>query len=81
MLPPAIIQRELGEHSLHLLRVNANFPNLPLVGSFRTGALLAENVARLAQRTASEFALNMGPDIAIPPAAAMTAPAWGSNES
>ena len=81
MLPPAIIQRELGEHSLHLLRVNANFPSLSLVGSFRTGALLAENVARLAQRTASEFALNMGPDIAIPPAAAMTAPAWGAGEA
>ncbi|GAB3625315.1 LysR family transcriptional regulator [Pandoraea terrae] len=81
VLPPAIIQRELHEHSLQLLRVDANFPNLPLVGSFRTGTPLAENVARLAQQTASEFALNMGPDIAIPPAVSMQAPAWGTQDA
>jgi DNA-binding transcriptional LysR family regulator len=82
-VPPAIIQRELNEHSLQILRVNASFPNLQMVASFRTGAgnRVAEHIARLAQRTATEFALNMGPDIALPAQSAVSpTPIWGDDE-
>jgi DNA-binding transcriptional LysR family regulator len=65
-LPPAIIQRELNEESLHILRVNAEFPPLMLRASFRNDAEnpLTETIARIAQETASDFALNWGPEIA-----------------
>src|SRR2546427_12302719 len=34
-VPPAIIQRELAEQRLRLLRVDREFPSLPLVACFR----------------------------------------------
>lgn len=65
-VPPAIIQRELNEESLHILRVNAEFPALMLRAAFRNDPdnPLTETIARIAQETASEFALNWGPEIA-----------------
>ena len=70
VVPPAIIQRELNEESLQILRVNTEFPALILLTSFRSGPEnpLTETIARIAQSTASEFALNWGPGIArMPP--------------
>ncbi|MFL9925797.1 LysR family transcriptional regulator [Herbaspirillum lusitanum] len=65
-VPPAIIQRELNEETLHLLRVDTEFPALTLIACFRTDHdnPLTETVARIAQETASDFALNWGQEIA-----------------
>jgi len=69
-VPPAIIQRELNEESLHLLRVDTEFPALALIACFRSDHEnpLTETVARIAQETASDFALNWGQEIARLPA-------------
>jgi len=65
-VPPAIIQRELNEESLQLLRVDVDFPALTMVASVRTDDPnpLPETVARIAQETAADFALNWGQEIA-----------------
>ncbi|MBB5390828.1 MULTISPECIES: LysR family transcriptional regulator [unclassified Herbaspirillum] len=65
-VPPAIIQRELNEEILHLLRVDTEFPALALIACFRSDHEnpLTETVARIAQETASDFALNWGHEIA-----------------
>lgn len=72
-VPPAIIQRELNEESLQLLRVNAEFPALVLRAAFRTDPEnpLTETIARIAQETAAEFALNWGPEIARLPVSSL----------
>ncbi|WP_442514429.1 LysR substrate-binding domain-containing protein, partial [Pseudomonas promysalinigenes] len=50
-VPPAIIQRELAEQRLRLLRVDREFPSLPLVACFRNDHQnpLTEVVARAAE--------------------------------
>ncbi|MCA1322817.1 LysR family transcriptional regulator [Herbaspirillum sp. alder98] len=65
-VPPAIIQRELNEETLHLLRVDTEFPALAMIACFRSDHEnpLTETVARIAQETASDFALNWGHEIA-----------------
>jgi DNA-binding transcriptional LysR family regulator len=72
-VPPAIIQRELNEESLHILRVSAEFPALVLRAAFRSDPEnpLTETIARIAQETAAEFALNWGPEIARLPSASL----------
>eukprot|EP01037_Dinobryon_pediforme_P025334 gene25334-27443_t len=65
-VPPAIIQRELNEESLQVLRVDVDFPALQMLASFRADDdnPLTETVARIAQQTAADFALNWGQEIA-----------------
>jgi DNA-binding transcriptional LysR family regulator len=72
VVPPAIIQRELNEGVLELLRVNADFPPIILLASFRSGPEnpLIGRLAQMAQSSATDFALNLGPEIARPPATA-----------
>lgn len=67
VLPPAIIQRELHEDTLEILRVGSPFPHLTTVASFPTASYngLAGQIARLGQAIASEFALNVGSDVAL----------------
>lgn len=68
-LPPAIIQRELAEQSLRLLQVDRQFPSLPLVACYRNDLQnpLAEVAARVAEETATTFALQYGMEIASLP--------------
>lgn len=65
-VPPAIIQRELHEENLQLLRVDVEFPALKLLACFRADHHnpLIEQVARAAQEAAADFALNWGSEIA-----------------
>jgi DNA-binding transcriptional LysR family regulator len=65
-VPPAIIQRELNEEALQVLRVDVEFPALVMLASFRADNdnPLTETVARIAQETAADFALNWGHEIA-----------------
>lgn len=78
VVPPAIIQRELHENSLEILRVNSHFPNLSTLASFRTSAYndIAGHVARLAQTTASEFALLASSNVALPQGITTAPLAW-----
>jgi DNA-binding transcriptional LysR family regulator len=78
VVPPAIIQRELNENALEILRVSSHFPNLSTLASFRTSAYndIAGHVARLAQTTASEFALHASSNIALPQGTASDPVAW-----
>ncbi|MPS94920.1 LysR family transcriptional regulator [Comamonas sp.] len=65
-VPPAIIQRELAEQRLRLLRVDREFPSLPLVACWRNDHQnpLAETVVRAAEEVATAFALNHGQAVA-----------------
>ncbi len=65
-VPPAIIQRELHEENLQLLRVDVEFPALKLLACYRADHhnLLIESVARIAQEAAADFSLNWGSEIA-----------------
>ncbi|NKI68661.1 LysR family transcriptional regulator [Collimonas pratensis] len=76
VVPPAIIQRELNDGSLQQLRVDADFPALQLMASFRNDPenALTETIASIAQETASEFALNWGPEIARLPSEPLELP-------
>jgi DNA-binding transcriptional LysR family regulator len=71
-VPPAIIQRELNEEILHTLRVDVEFPALVMLACFRSDNEnpLTETVARIAQETAADFALNWGHEIARLPSQA-----------
>lgn len=70
-VPPAIIQRELAEQRLRLLRVDREFPSLPLVACWRNDHQnpLAETVVRAAEEVATAFALNHGQAVARLPGA------------
>ena len=76
VVPPAIIQRELNDGSLQLLRVDVEFPALLLMASFRNDPenALTETIASIAQETASEFALNWGLEIARLPSEPLELP-------
>jgi DNA-binding transcriptional LysR family regulator len=71
-LPPAIIQRELKEGALQVLRVDAEFPALTLVSTFRTDHdnPLVETISLIASEAASDFAINCGHEIARLPSSA-----------
>lgn len=71
-VPPAVIQRELAEQRLRLLRVDREFPSLPLLACWRNDHQnpLAETVARAAEEVATSFALNHGQAVARLPGAA-----------
>src|SRR5450830_626935 len=71
-VPPAIIQRELNEEILHPLRVDVEFPALVMLACLRADNEnpLTETIARIAQETAADFALNWGHEIARLPSQA-----------
>jgi len=71
VVPPAIIQRELLENQLRLLKVRQAPPELVLIASYRSGldSPLAELIARMAQQVTTEYALVSGPEMALLPKA------------
>jgi DNA-binding transcriptional LysR family regulator len=78
LLPPAIISRELRESTVQLLRIDAEMPVVPLVGSFlaRPENPLFEQIALLAQETAQGFARSVSDEIARVPIGRNEASAW-----
>ena len=66
VVPPAIIQRELAEQRLRQLRVDREFPALPLVACYRNDHTnpLTEVVAGVVEEAATAFALNHGQAVA-----------------
>jgi DNA-binding transcriptional LysR family regulator len=78
LLPPAIIARELQEGTLRLLKVDAEMPALPLIGSYHTSPEypLYEQIALLAQQTAQNFARSVSSEIARVPMGSNEAAAW-----
>ena len=71
VVPPAIIQRELLENQLRLLKVKQPPPELVLIASYRTGldSPLAEHIVQMAQQVTTEYALTSGPEMALLPKA------------
>jgi hypothetical protein len=78
LIPPAIISRELREGTVQLLRVDAEMPVVPLVGSFlaRPENPLFEQIALLAQQTSQAFARSVSDEIARVPIGRNEASAW-----
>lgn len=68
-LPPAIIERELKEHTLQLLRADTALPPLEMQAAFRHNQdnPLAETIGVIAQEVAIAFANERGQSVAIPP--------------
>ncbi|ETF03649.1 LysR family transcriptional regulator [Advenella kashmirensis W13003] len=68
-LPPAIIERELKEHTLQLLRADTALPPLEMQAAFRHNQdnPLAETIGVIAQEVAIAFANEHGQSVAIPP--------------
>ncbi|MFD1559379.1 LysR family transcriptional regulator [Paraburkholderia silviterrae] len=63
-LPPAIIQRELHEHTLEVLDVESAFAPLPLVASYRLQSHpLPARIAELATEQARAFVAALGPEL------------------
>lgn len=65
-IPPAIILRELSEQRLRQLPVDRHFPALSLAACYRnerSGSLVSA-VVKIAEKTATDFALKHGPSIA-----------------
>ena len=71
VVPPAIVQRELLENQLRLLKVKQPPPELVLIASYRTGldSPLAELIVQMAQQVTTEYALTSGPEMALLPKA------------
>lgn len=78
MLPPAIIQRELADGDVQMLKVDTQMPDMPLVCSFRCGpeTPLIQQIAAEAQQTAQDFARELPAHVARLPAAAEMADRW-----
>jgi DNA-binding transcriptional LysR family regulator len=78
MLPPAIIQRELADGDVRMLKLDLQMPDMPLVCSFRCGpeVPLIQQIAAEAQRTAQDFARDLPAHVAILPAATAAADPW-----
>lgn len=78
MLPPAIIQRELDEGAIEMLRIDTHMPDMPLVCSLRAGGEtpLIHEIATLAQETAQDFASDLPAHVACLPSATATADPW-----
>ena len=66
VVPPAVIQRELAEQRLRTLQVDREFPPLRLVAAYRNvhENALTQDVARVAEETATAFALQHGQGVA-----------------
>lgn len=78
MLPPAILQRELANGDVQLLKIDTQMPDLPLVCSYRSGpeTPLIQQIALEAQRTAQDFAREQPAHMAILPSATAAADPW-----
>ena len=78
LLPPAIIERELREGTLQLLKVDSEMPAVSLIASFRTTPEnpLYEQIALLAQDTAQTFARAATDEVARVPVGLRDAAAW-----
>jgi len=80
-VPLAVIQRELAEKRLRVLRVDREFPPLALCACYRADQRnpLTETVAKVAEEVAAHFALNQGSGIArLPAASPALSPVSGS---
>lgn len=78
LLPPAILQRELADGSLRMLRIDTLMPAMPLVCSLRRGpeAPLIQQIALEAQQTAQDFASELPAHVARLPGAAPAGDPW-----
>jgi len=78
MIPPAIIQRELAQGDVQLLKVDTEMPDMALVCSYRGGAEspLIQQIASLAQQTAQEFAGSLPTEVARQPGATAASDPW-----
>jgi len=78
MLPPAIIQRELADGDVQMLKIDTQMPDMPLVCSYRCGpeTPLIQQIASEAQQTAQDFARDQPAHVALLPSADATADRW-----
>ena len=78
MIPPAIIQRELAQGDVQLLKVDTEMPDMALVCSYRAGpeSPLIQQIAALAQKTAQDFARGLPAEVARQPSASAVADPW-----
>lgn len=78
MLPPAIIQRELAQGELQILRIDTHMPAMPLVCSLRCGpeTPLVQDIAHEAQQAAQDFAGDLPAHVARLPSATAAADPW-----
>lgn len=78
MLPPAIIQRELAHGDVHMLKVDTQMPDMPLVCSYRCGpeTPLVQQIALEAQQTARDFARELPAHVARLPGAHVSPDPW-----
>jgi DNA-binding transcriptional LysR family regulator len=78
MIPPAIIQRELANGDLQLLKIDTEMPNMSLVCSYRSGpeTPLFQQIASAAQQTAQDFARVLPRDVARMPTSDVAADPW-----
>lgn len=78
MLPPAIIQRELADGDMQMLKIDTHMPDMPLVCSFRSGpeTPLIQQIACEAQQTAQDFARDLPAHVARLPGATALADPW-----
>ena len=69
VVPLAVVQQELREGSLRLLRTRERFPDLRLSAAYRSSpeSPLIESIALIARDTADRYALAVGKDVAEPP--------------
>ncbi len=78
MIPPAIIQRELANGDVQMLKLDIEMPDMPLVCSFRSGleTPLFQQVAVEAQQTAQDFARGLPAEVARLPSATAVPDPW-----
>lgn len=78
LLPPAIIRRELSDGDVHLLRLDTEMPQMPLICSYRAGpeSPLFQQIAVAAQQCAQDFARSLPSDMARLPTADLAADPW-----
>jgi DNA-binding transcriptional LysR family regulator len=78
MIPPAIIQRELANGDVSLLRIDTEMPNMALICSYRSRpeTRLFQQIALTAQQSAQDFARVLPGDVARMPSAEAPCDPW-----
>jgi hypothetical protein len=78
MLPPAILQRELADGDVQMLKIDTHMPDMQLVCSYRCGpeTPLIRQLALEAQCTAQDFARELPAHVARLPSAAAPNDPW-----
>jgi DNA-binding transcriptional LysR family regulator len=78
MIPPAIIQRELGDGDVQMLKIDTEMPDMPLVCSYRSGpeTPLFQQIALQAQQTAQDFVHDLPAHMARLPSATVVPDPW-----